>query len=125
IESAVTQHKLDNAVKNRWINAMRKRSSSFREDMKTLNDVMRAARHPKGALSLKLREMENNSFTARSYSPLGPTPAEREDLAKAAKAPKGPDAPRDTPREDSRDRRGGSRDRRRRSRSRSRRRERD
>ncbi|CAE8595737.1 unnamed protein product [Polarella glacialis] len=63
IESAVTQHKLDNAVKNRWINAMRKRSSSFREDMKTLNDVMRAARHPKGALSLKLREMENNSFT--------------------------------------------------------------
>ncbi|CAE7283531.1 unnamed protein product [Symbiodinium necroappetens] len=64
---------------------MRGRAVTFKEDMRTLNDVMRAAKHPKGAVQLKLREIERGTFSARSYSPLGPTPAEKQDMERAAK----------------------------------------
>jgi len=139
IGSAVSRFKLDDTVRNRFINAMRRRTGSFKEDMATLNDVMRAHKHPKGALSLKLREMERGTFSARSYSPLGPTPAERQDMERAAKAAaaggdkdgekdkdKEKEKSKDKDRDKEKDGRDGSRDRkrsrsrRRRSRSRSR-----
>lgn len=136
VESSCSKYNLDDKVKNRLVNAMRKRGSTFKEDMRTLNDVMRGARHPKGALSLKLREIENGTFSARSYSPLGPTPAEQQDMERAAakekekdkdkKKDKDKEKDKDEDRDSSRERRSRSRDRRRRSsRSRSRRRERD
>jgi len=132
VESSCARYNLDDKVKNRLVNAMRKRGSTFKEDMRTLNDVMRGARHPKGALSLKLREIENGTFSARSYSPLGPTPAELQDMERAAAKEKDKDRDKkkdkdkDKDDDSSRERRSRSRDRRRRSsRSRSRRRERD
>ena len=36
------------AVRTRLVNAIRSRQATFKEDMRTLNDVMRAAKHPKG-----------------------------------------------------------------------------
>lgn len=120
VDGVCSKFKLDDAVKARFTNAMRNRKATFKEDIRTLNDVLRAAKHPKGALSLKLRENENGTFQARTFSPLGPTPAEKQDMERAAaERAKGGDKER----EKSRDRR--SRDRRRRSRSRSRRRERE
>ncbi|CAE7243635.1 unnamed protein product [Symbiodinium pilosum] len=83
IEATCTRFKLDDGVRNRLTNAMRNRATTFKEDMRTLNDVMRAAKHPKGAVQLKLREIERGTFSARSYSPLGPTPAEKQDMERA------------------------------------------
>eukprot|EP00435_Cladocopium_sp_Y103_P066728 s520_g29.t1 len=114
VDSTCTRFKLDDNVRSRLINAMRTRSSTFKEDMRTLNDVMRAAKHPKGAVQLKLREIERGTFSARSYSPLGPTPAEKQDMERAAKEKK---EEKDGEKQESRDRSRG----RRRSRSRSRR----
>ncbi|CAE7238719.1 unnamed protein product [Symbiodinium sp. CCMP2592] len=85
IDSTCMRFKLDETVRNRLTNAMRGRAVTFKEDMRTLNDVMRAAKHPKGAVQLKLREIERGTFSARSYSPLGPTPAEKQDMERAAK----------------------------------------
>lgn len=114
VDASCTRFKLDDNVRSRLINAMRTRSSTFKEDMRTLNDVMRAAKHPKGAVQLKLREIERGTFSARSYSPLGPTPAEKQDMERAAKGQK---EEKDGEKKESRDRSRG----RRRSRSRSRR----
>ncbi|OLP90102.1 hypothetical protein AK812_SmicGene28391 [Symbiodinium microadriaticum] len=89
IDATCVRFKLDETVRNRLTNAMRGRAVTFKEDMRTLNDVMRAAKHPKGAVQLKLREIERGTFSAgcraRSYSPLGPTPAEKQDMERAAK----------------------------------------
>jgi len=85
IDATCMRFKLDETVRNRLTNAMRGRAVTFKEDMRTLNDVMRAAKHPKGAVQLKLREIERGTFSARSYSPLGPTPAEKQDMERAAK----------------------------------------
>eukprot|EP00933_Yihiella_yeosuensis_P085078 TRINITY_DN9987_c1_g1_i1.p1 TRINITY_DN9987_c1_g1~~TRINITY_DN9987_c1_g1_i1.p1 ORF type:complete len:547 (-),score=152.35 TRINITY_DN9987_c1_g1_i1:164-1804(-) len=132
IDNACSKYKLDAKVKSRWMNAMRNRRGTFKEDMNTLNDVLRAAKHPKGQLALKLREIERGTFTARSYSPLGPTPAEREDMERAKKDKDKGDK-KESDRGGSRDRKSRSRDRKSRSRdrrrkgsrSRSRRRDRD
>jgi len=68
IDAACARFKLDETVRNRLTNAMRGRAFTFKvrggplksvpigrraasdgqEDMRTLNDVMRAAKHPKG-----------------------------------------------------------------------------
>lgn len=88
VDATCTRFKLEENVRSRLINAMRSRASTFKEDMRTLNDVMRAAKHPRGAVQLKLREIERGSFSARSYSPLGPTPAEKQDMERAAKEAK-------------------------------------
>ncbi|CAJ1461513.1 unnamed protein product [Effrenium voratum] len=68
VDATCTRFKLDDAVRNRLINAMRSRAT-FKEDMRTLNDVMRAARHPKGAVQLKLREIERGTFSAPASEP--------------------------------------------------------
>lgn len=113
IDATCVRFKLDETVRNRLTNAMRGRAVTFKEDMRTLNDVMRAAKHPKGAVQLKLREIERGTFSARSYSPLGPTPAEKQDMERAAKEK----AEKEGERKEEAERREG---RRRRSRSRSR-----
>jgi len=118
VDSTCSRFKLDENVRSRLINAMRQRSSTFKEDMRTLNDVMRAAKHPKGAVQLKLREIERGTFSARSYSPLGPTPAEKQDMERAKEKKEDGDKANDR---ETRDRSRG----RRRSRSRSRRRDRE
>lgn len=100
VNDLCAKHKLDDQIKNRFIEAMRHRESTFKYDLRTLRDVLRGAKHPKGALSLKLREMERGTFQPRCWTP---SPDRG-----------GPDPPRGGSRDRgrSRDRRGGSRPRR-------------
>jgi len=60
---------IDDALKKRLVNALSKRFNTFKEDLSTLRDLLRSARHPPGMLSLKLREMESGTFISRDWTP--------------------------------------------------------
>merc|ERR1712157_184733 len=62
LDTFIKDFNLDDKLRTRMVESMSKRIPTFKEDLITLRDVIRTARHPPGMLSLKLREMENGSF---------------------------------------------------------------
>mmetsp|Transcript_33639 Transcript_33639/g.103565 ORF Transcript_33639/g.103565 Transcript_33639/m.103565 type:complete len:379 (+) Transcript_33639:3-1139(+) len=125
IREFCSRFNIDEPQKTRLTNAMSSRASTFKEDMNTLTSALKAARHPPGLLSLRLREMENGTFQTRGW-----LPAEEANRLAAAAAERPRSRSRERRRERSRSRerrreRSKSRERRRRSRSRSRRGDKD
>lgn len=69
IQAFCSRFNIDDTLRNRLISAMRTRTSTFKEDMNTLTGALKAARHPPGLLSLRIREMENGTFQTRGWIP--------------------------------------------------------
>jgi len=110
---------IDEPLKNRLVAALQNRLGTFKEDMNTLMSALKAARHPPGLLSLRLREMENGTFQTRGW-----LPAEESNRSGGAERARSRSRERRRERSRSRERkreRSRSKERRRRSRSRSRR----
>lgn len=120
LQEFATKFKLDESLKARLAASLCNRIDTFKEDIRTLSDVLRSARHPPGMLSLKLREMENGTFQTRGWTPDGQRAPKEERRASRSRE-------KDNKRKREKDRdRSRSRDRRRdKSRSRSRKRKKD
>lgn len=61
----VKKHNLDARIKSRLVDAMMRRLDTFTEDLKALDEVVQTARNPSGLCCVKLREMEEGTFTAK------------------------------------------------------------
>ncbi|CAK0910572.1 unnamed protein product [Prorocentrum cordatum] len=69
VRELVQRYGFDAQLEARLVENLRGRARTFTEDMQALRGALRAAANPRGALSLKLREMEGGTFRARGRSP--------------------------------------------------------
>mmetsp|Transcript_91937 Transcript_91937/g.256122 ORF Transcript_91937/g.256122 Transcript_91937/m.256122 type:complete len:1055 (-) Transcript_91937:12-3176(-) len=59
------KYNLDDRLQRRLTDAMQSRDRTFKDDMRSLGEVLATARNPPGLLSVKLREMEDGTFVAK------------------------------------------------------------
>lgn len=66
----LAQHfNLDERITKDLDTEMKKRNSTFEDDMKALWDILEGARNPAGLLRVKIREMEENTFRGGALTP--------------------------------------------------------
>merc|ERR1719428_2469182 len=62
IDRLCQRFNLDERIKGQLVDEMTKRTATFDDDMRRLNEIPETARNPPGLLSVKLREMREGTF---------------------------------------------------------------